>query len=96
MTKSWYVNYVIPGTSIHSRDISSEHERSSWIREPGMLHHKNLFFCEIYNTCFFYVGLIVPLFILQLSVTLGILLAYLLGMYVPWRLLAVMGKVSKY
>jgi SP family sugar porter-like MFS transporter len=29
----------------------------------------------------------------QLSVTLGILLAYLLGMYVPWRLLAVMGAL---
>ena len=41
-------------------------------------------------------GLIVPLFILQLSVTLGILLAYLLGMFVPWRLLAVMGKVARY
>ncbi|KAG2617450.1 hypothetical protein PVAP13_3NG181119 [Panicum virgatum] len=29
----------------------------------------------------------------QLSVTLGILLAYLLGMFVPWRLLAVMGAL---
>ncbi|KAJ1264135.1 hypothetical protein BS78_09G239400 [Paspalum vaginatum] len=29
----------------------------------------------------------------QLSVTLGILLAYLLGMFVPWRLLAVIGAL---
>nr|CAB3460700.1 unnamed protein product [Digitaria exilis] len=29
----------------------------------------------------------------QLSVTIGILLAYLLGMFVPWRLLAVMGAL---
>ncbi|KAF0927171.1 hypothetical protein E2562_030978 [Oryza meyeriana var. granulata] len=29
----------------------------------------------------------------QLSVTIGILLAYLLGMFVPWRLLAVIGSI---
>jgi MFS transporter, SP family, ERD6-like sugar transporter len=29
---------------------------------------------------------------MQLSITIGILLAYLLGMFVPWRLLAVLGK----
>nr|CAD1823937.1 unnamed protein product [Ananas comosus var. bracteatus] len=29
----------------------------------------------------------------QLSITIGVLLAYLLGMFVPWRLLAVIGEV---
>lgn len=31
---------------------------------------------------------------LQLSVTLGIMFAYLLGLFVPWRLLAVIGNVA--
>jgi hypothetical protein len=31
----------------------------------------------------------------QLSVTIGILLAYLLGMFVPWRILSVLGKLDK-
>jgi len=30
----------------------------------------------------------------QLSVTIGIMLAYLLGLFVPWRILAVLGKIS--
>jgi SP family facilitated glucose transporter-like MFS transporter 8 len=34
------------------------------------------------------------LFILQLSVTIGIMLAYLLGMFVPWRMLAVIGSMT--
>lgn len=32
---------------------------------------------------------------MQLSITIGILLAYLLGMFVPWRLLAVLGNMAK-
>ncbi|KAM3300270.1 hypothetical protein ACQJBY_041346 [Aegilops geniculata] len=32
----------------------------------------------------------------QLSITLGIFLAYVLGMFVPWRLLAVLGTFASY
>ncbi|KAI4992007.1 hypothetical protein ZWY2020_040393 [Hordeum vulgare] len=31
----------------------------------------------------------------QLSVTIGILLAYTLGMFVPWRILSLLGKIDK-
>jgi SP family facilitated glucose transporter-like MFS transporter 8 len=31
---------------------------------------------------------------MQLSVTIGILLSYTLGMFVPWRILAVLGKMD--
>jgi hypothetical protein len=35
---------LLPGTGIHSRDISSEHEGSSWFCEPGVLPHNNHIF----------------------------------------------------
>lgn len=34
-------------------------------------------------------------FLLQLSVTIGIMLAYLFGMFLPWRVLAVAGKITE-
>ena len=85
-----------PGTSIHSRDISSEHERGSRLCEPGLLILASIFSsCEVeVNTWLVYAELIVHLFILQLSVTLGIMFAYLLGLFVPWRFLAVIGNVA--
>ena len=93
------MNFVTPGTSIHSRDISTEHERGSRLCEPGLLILTSILsICEIQvNTwrvlcrthCTFQ-----HLFVLQLSVTLGIMFAYLLGLFVPWRLLAVIGNVA--
>lgn len=32
------------------------------------------------------------LLVVQLSITIGIMIAYLLGLFVPWRLLAVLGN----
>jgi hypothetical protein len=84
---------MAPGTSIHSRDISSEHERSSWLCEPGLRILTNVLSFLRQTLWLVYADLIVQLFILQLSVTLGIMFAYLLGMFVPWRLLAVIGTL---
>ena len=86
---------MTPGTSIHSRDISSEHERSSWLCEPGLLILTNILYFLRQILWHLYADLIVQLFVLQLSVTLGIMFAYLLGMFVPWRLLAVIGNVAE-
>jgi hypothetical protein len=86
---------MAPGTSIHSRDISSEHERSSWLCEPGLRILTNVLSFLRQTLWLVYADLIVQLFILQLSVTLGIMFAYLLGMFVPWRLLAVIGNVAE-
>ena len=43
ITRLFLIN-LLPGTCIHSRDISSEHERSSWFCEPGVLPQNNLIF----------------------------------------------------
>lgn len=56
--------------------------------------HKHLIFFVSQILWLVYADLIVQFFILQLSVTLGIMFSYLLGMFVPWRLLAVIGIVA--
>jgi hypothetical protein len=87
---------LLPGTGIHSRDISSEHEGSSWFCEPGVLPHNSHIFFVRKTLLGLSLWFIVHLFIMQLSVTFGIFLAYLLGMFIPWRLLAVIGNVANY
>jgi hypothetical protein len=86
---------VPPGTSIHSRDISSEHERSSWRCEPGLFIPTSVLSFHQANTWLVYADLTAQLFILQLSVTVGVLLAYVLGLFFPWRILALIGNVAK-
>jgi len=89
------VNFVPPGTSIRSRGISSEYERSSWRCEPGLFIPKSVLSFHEANTWLVYADLTVQLFILQLSVTVGVLLAYVLGLFFPWRILALIGNVAK-
>ena len=69
----------------------------------GALGSVNQVYSYSQTSCLFWgkhFGLFMPtslciLFILQLSVTLGIMFAYLLGMFVPWRLLAVIGNIAE-
>ena len=83
------MSYVITGARLHSRDFSSEQEGCSRLREPGrpVLPSKDLIAV--------YAGLIMQLFVPQLSVTIGMVLAYVLGMLVPWRMLAMIGNMTK-
>jgi hypothetical protein len=40
---------IVPGACLHSRDISSEHKRGAWLREPGvpiLTSQKHLIFRE--------------------------------------------------
>lgn len=90
----WFLWWLFLGTRVYRRGFATKHERNLGIREPGLVLTWSLLpilFCY-YHICWSNVhGLV--FFILQLSVTIGIMLAYLLGLFVNWRLLAVLGKL---
>lgn len=90
------------GACLYCWDSTWEHERWPWISEPGskviVSECKLSSFYFIFNRGVGYyiwnlLFIIHLTFLDQLSVTIGILLAYLLGLFVNWRVLAILGKI---
>lgn len=100
--------WLLLGACLYSGDSSTEHERWPWFCESGWLEcavscltkacllvspkaffaaHAHSIYNDLYESdCLFIVIL------LQLSVTIGIMLAYLFGLFLHWRTLAVLGR----
>uniref|UniRef100_A0A452ZY86 Major facilitator superfamily (MFS) profile domain-containing protein n=1 Tax=Aegilops tauschii subsp. strangulata TaxID=200361 RepID=A0A452ZY86_AEGTS len=84
------ISYTVP---VYIAEISPQNMRGALgsVNQVCLSSQATCPFRQTKTSVYFFVGLIMQLFAPQLSVTIGIVLAYILGMFVPWRMLAVIG-----